>query len=80
MPVMDGYEATRRILDSREYPDMPIFAMTAHAYPEERERALAMGMKGHLTKPIDVEMLYRTLREVAVAGTGAVDARYNVTV
>jgi two-component system sensor histidine kinase ChiS len=70
MPVMDGYEATRRILDSGEYPDMPIFAMTAHAYPEERERALGMGMKGHLTKPIDVDMLYRTLREVAVSGTG----------
>ncbi|MDR2745751.1 MAG: response regulator [Desulfovibrio sp.] len=71
MPVMDGYEATRHILDSRQYRDMPIFALTAHAYPEEKERSLAMGMKGHLTKPIDAETLYRALREVASSGAGA---------
>ncbi|MDR2124959.1 MAG: response regulator [Desulfovibrio sp.] len=76
MPVMDGYEATRRILTDGRYPDMPIFAMTAHAYPEERERALGMGMKGHLAKPIDVDVLYRTLREVAArAGSVAPKSR-----
>jgi CheY-like chemotaxis protein len=58
-------------MDSRRYQDMPIFAMTAHAYPEEKERALAMGMKGHLAKPIDVETLYRALRSVASSGAGA---------
>jgi signal transduction histidine kinase len=67
MPVMDGYEATKHILDNPEYQGMSVFAMTAHAYAEEKERALAMGMKGHLTKPIDVETLYRALREVAVS-------------
>ncbi|MDR2054435.1 MAG: response regulator [Desulfovibrio sp.] len=74
MPVMDGYEATKHILDNREYQGMPVFAMTAHAYREEKERSLATGMKGHLTKPIDVKLLYRVLREVAASRAGAAAA------
>ncbi|MDR2076843.1 MAG: response regulator [Desulfovibrio sp.] len=69
MPVMDGYEATRIILGRPEYRDIPIIAMTAHAFAEERENCLALGMKGHLSKPIDVDTLYRTLREIAAART-----------
>ena len=65
MPVMDGYEATKIILDTPAYRGMPIIAMTAHAFDEERDRCLAAGMKGHLSKPIDVEVLYRTLRGFA---------------
>jgi CheY-like chemotaxis protein len=71
MPVMDGYDATERILGNPEYRGMPIFAMTAHAYSEEKERALAAGMKGHLTKPVDVKILYQTLREVAASRAAA---------
>jgi two-component system sensor histidine kinase/response regulator len=48
---------------------MPIFAMTAHPFAEERERCFALGMKGHLSKPIDVELLYRMLREAVTAKT-----------
>ncbi|MDR1915375.1 MAG: response regulator [Synergistaceae bacterium] len=65
MPVMDGYEATRIIKGMPEYRDMPIYALTAHAFPEERERCLALGMKEHLTKPIDVETFYGALRDAA---------------
>jgi CheY-like chemotaxis protein len=65
MPVMDGYEATRIIKEKPEYRDMPIYALTAHALPEERERCLALGMEEHLTKPIDVEAFYRALRDAA---------------
>ena len=65
MPVMDGYEATRIILDTPQYRNIPILAMTAHAFDEERERCLAAGMKGHVSKPIDVENLYQTLRKLA---------------
>ena len=61
MPVMDGHEATRRI---REFPHneaLPIIAMTAHAMVSERERCIAAGMNDHLSKPIEVDMLYMTL-------------------
>ncbi|MDR3348878.1 MAG: response regulator [Acidaminococcales bacterium] len=67
MPVMDGYEATKTILGMPRYRDIPIFALTAHAFDEEKKRCFALGMKGHLTKPIDVENFYRTLREIAAA-------------
>jgi signal transduction histidine kinase/BarA-like signal transduction histidine kinase len=64
MPVMDGYEATRRIRAMPEYRDLVIIAMTAHAFAEERERCFALGMNGHLSKPIDVEEMYRVLRRI----------------
>ncbi|MDP3538530.1 MAG: PAS domain S-box protein [Azonexus sp.] len=55
MPEMDGYEATRRILEMA--PDLPIVAQTAHAFGEEREKCLAAGMVGHIAKPIDPDEL-----------------------
>lgn len=61
MPVMDGWEATGRIRAERRWDDLPVLAMTAHAFAEERERCLSAGMQEHLTKPIDPELLYRAL-------------------
>ncbi|MDD5297178.1 MAG: DUF3365 domain-containing protein [Rhodocyclaceae bacterium] len=55
MPVMDGLEATRRILSVA--PDLPIVGQTAHAMAEEREKCRAVGMVAHLSKPIDTEDL-----------------------
>jgi signal transduction histidine kinase/CheY-like chemotaxis protein len=63
MPVMDGFEATRRIRDMPEYAGLAIVAMTAHAFAEERDRCLACGMDGHLSKPIDVSTLIATLKD-----------------
>jgi len=63
MPVMDGYEATRRIRADARHRDLPILAMTAHALSEEKERCLACGMNGHLSKPIDVKLLKKALRQ-----------------
>ncbi len=63
MPVMDGLQATR-VIRSLERPDakmVPIFAMTANAYDEDRQKSSAAGMDGHLSKPIDTKLLYRTL-------------------
>jgi signal transduction histidine kinase len=65
MPVMDGYEATKIIKGTPEYKDMPVYALTAHAFPEERARCLELGMDDHLTKPIDVATFYGALRGVA---------------
>ena len=66
MPIMDGYEATRRIraLDNPALAGLPIIAMTANAFEEDRERALKAGMNGHLAKPIDLDKMIELLREL----------------
>lgn len=63
MPVMDGLEATRKIrdLDKPGIDRLPIIAMTAHALKDELNRAIGAGMNGHLTKPIQIEELFRIL-------------------
>lgn len=63
MPVMDGYEATRAIRNILDAVDVhiPIIAMTANAFAEDRQNSLAAGMDAHLAKPIDVEKLHDTL-------------------
>lgn len=63
MPIMDGYEATRRIrsLASPGVSDIPIIAMTANAFEEDRRDALDAGMNEHIPKPINVKMLKETM-------------------
>lgn len=63
MPVMDGYEATRRIraMSSSIALQVPIIAMTANAFEEDRNAALAAGMNEHITKPIRMDILYNVL-------------------
>ena len=66
MPNLNGYEATKRIraLPDPEKAGIPILAMTANAFDEDRKNALAAGMNGHLAKPIDVKKLMGTLTEI----------------
>jgi two-component system, sensor histidine kinase and response regulator len=61
MPVMDGYEATRRLRADARHASLPILAMTAHALAEQRERCLAVGMNGHVSKPVEPAELYAAL-------------------
>ena len=63
MPVRDGHEATRaiRAMDRPDAKSIPIFAMTANAFAEDRLKALQAGMNEHLSKPIDPDTLYRLL-------------------
>jgi PAS domain S-box-containing protein len=66
MPVMDGFEATK-VIRAMEIPclaSLPIVAMTANAFEEDRQRVLAAGMNGHLGKPIDVDKLFSTLQNI----------------
>ena len=66
MPLMDGYEATRRIraMSDPAIAGIPIIAMTANAFEEDRQLALAAGMNEHIAKPIDIPKLMKTLAEV----------------
>jgi two-component system sensor histidine kinase/response regulator len=75
MPEMDGYQATARIRAAPSLVDLPIIAMTAHATPEERDRCLAAGMRGHIAKPIDPELLYRTLMQFHRPGQAVMTAK-----
>jgi CheY-like chemotaxis protein len=61
MPIMDGLTACRKIREEMNR-ELPVLAMTAHAMKGEREKSLAAGMNDHITKPIDPEHLYMTLR------------------
>jgi two-component system, cell cycle response regulator DivK len=64
MPVVDGWEATRRLKGSQTTRDIPIIALSAHALAGEREKALAAGCNDFDTKPIEFDRLVVTLRRV----------------
>ena len=66
MPEMDGYEATRQIrsLEDKEKSDIPIIAVTANVFEEDRHVAIAAGMNGHLAKPYDIPEIMKTLKEL----------------
>ncbi|MCI8400789.1 MAG: response regulator [Lachnospiraceae bacterium] len=66
MPVMNGYEATKKIrsLENRKLASIPILAMTANAFEEDKQEALRCGMNGHIAKPINIETLFETLDQV----------------
>ena len=65
MPVMNGYDAARKIrgLDDPQKANIPIIAMTANAFTEDRQVALDAGMNDHIAKPINMSVLVPTLRK-----------------
>lgn len=66
MPLMNGYEATKLIrnFENRKLASIPILAMTANAFEEDKREALVCGMNGHIAKPIDVEKLFEAMDKV----------------
>ena len=66
MPVMNGYEATKMIrsLDREDAKEIPIIAMTANAFTEDRIRAKEAGMNEHVAKPVDVELLVKVIHKL----------------
>ena len=66
MPVMNGYEAAKMIrsLDREDAKAIPIIAMTANAFTEDRIRAKEAGMDEHVAKPVDVELLIKVIHKL----------------
>ena len=64
MPVVDGWEATRRLKGNAQTRDIPIIALSAHALAGEREKAMAAGCNEFDTKPIEFDRLVATIRRV----------------
>lgn len=66
MPTMDGYEATKLIrqLKNKKLAQIPIIAMTANAFEEDKQKAISYGMNDHISKPIDIKKLLSILKEV----------------
>ena len=72
MPNMDGYKATqaiRRLADKKK-AGIPIIAMTANAFSEDIQRSLAAGMNAHISKPVDMKTLEKTIRRIKIGGRG----------
>ena len=65
LPGVYGYEATKRIrnLDDAR-ADIPIVAMTANAFEEDRQKALESGMNAHVSKPVDMNMLFKVMAQI----------------
>ena len=66
MPIINGYEAAKRMrsLDREDAKKIPIIAMTANAFTEDRIRAKEAGMDEHVAKPIDVELLIKVIHKL----------------
>jgi CheY-like chemotaxis protein len=62
MPEMDGFEATRKILEIN--PKVPIIAQTAFSYSEEKKRILSLGCVDYVSKPIDKNILYKKMANI----------------
>ena len=71
MPVMTGIEATQAIRQSLQLADVPILAMTASAFVEDRHACLAAGMNDHVSKPVNAQELYATLLRWLARGAAA---------
>jgi len=69
LPVMDGWEATRRIKADPRTRGIPVIALTAHAMAADRDKALAAGCDDFDTKPVDIARLVAKIEALATAGT-----------
>jgi two-component system, cell cycle response regulator DivK len=70
LPVLDGWEATRRLKEAVETRSIPVIALSAHAMAGERERALAAGCDDYDIKPVDLERLLTKIRAQLGKGAG----------
>jgi len=71
LPVLDGWEAARRIKAAPETSRIPIIALTAHAMPGDQEKALAAGCDDFDTKPVEMPRLLGKIRTLVAAGSAS---------
>lgn len=64
LPIVDGWEATRRLRASKTTKDIPVVALTAHAMRGDEDKARACGCDDYLSKPIDEDLLFEKLRQI----------------
>ena len=64
LPVMDGWEATRRLKDSPDTASIPVVALTAHALTDDRDKATRAGCDGYETKPVELPRLIETIERL----------------
>ena len=78
MPMMDGYQATAAIRSAPDHPDaatIPIIAMTANAFSEDIQHSLAAGMNAHVSKPVEMKVLEKTIRSIKSGVGGLIPNR-----
>jgi two-component system, cell cycle response regulator DivK len=75
MPDMDGYETISRIRQHNELDEVTIIAVTAQAMPGDREKCLAAGAAGYISKPVDVDKLLELLRKFESGNLNSKDDR-----
>ena len=61
MPIMDGYEATRKIREQDKFRELPVIAMTANVMKHDVEKCLEVGMNDHIAKPLDPDVMFLTM-------------------
>ena len=61
MPLMDGYEATRKIREHEQFKELPVIAMTANAMKQDIEKCFSVGMNDHIAKPLDLDAMFTTM-------------------
>jgi CheY-like chemotaxis protein len=64
MPIMDGLTAAKTIRAQKKYKKLPIIAMTAHAREEDKRQSIAVGMDLHVSKPVTVNVLLDSIKQV----------------
>ena len=72
MPKLNGWDATRRIRSMKrsDAGNVPIIAMSANAFSEDIQYSLAAGMNAHISKPVDMKTLEKTIRRIKIGGRG----------
>ena len=71
MPLMDGFETTKKLRSKPEFKHTPIIALTALAMPNDREHCLAVGMDEHISKPVPLNRLLKIIHNFLSIGRGA---------
>jgi CheY-like chemotaxis protein len=66
MPIMNGYEAIKKIRDDSKFANLPVLALTARAMSDDKEKCLSLGFDDYVSKPIDKDELFRSITSALI--------------